>query len=239
MDISTGQHKIKSMSRRKVKLPTGSSDWYAHWWRQSRIADVDGKGKTKPKADAKFWFEHFWEPRELAIWIYELVRRLPNTKIATGKLSGGDKAILRVMPPYLKLPVQQKAALVFIIARVLDSKLIRDEESALYESSTRSHLPAWQQGQPQKLTDWRQVEVLDKDEAGQTNDEKNDRWQIRSQAREHAMRFLPLILSVWKLASMSSLQNILIPPLKDTEEHQLSGAVISDADLEAALSRAK
>ena len=90
MDISTGQHKIKSMSRRKVKLPTGSSDWYAHWWRQSRIADVDGKGKTKPKADAKFWFEHFWEPRELAIWIYELVRRLPNTKIATGKLSGGD-----------------------------------------------------------------------------------------------------------------------------------------------------
>lgn len=215
------------------------ADWYQHWWRQSRIADVDVKGKTKPKTDATFWFDHFWEPRELAIWIYELVRRLPNTKIEKDKLSNENKEILRSMPPYLKLSVQQKAALASIITRVLDSKLINEEASVLYNSTARSHLPEWQQGQPHKLTDWRQVEVLDKKEAEQMDYGINARWEIRRQARERAMIFVPLVLSAWKLMQDELLEKINVPPLQDAKEHALSGAVISDAELEAALKRAR
>lgn len=226
------------MRQHKIKDNCENSDWYAHWWRQSRIADVDVKGKTKPKTDAEFWFDHYWKPRELAIWIYELVRRLPNTKIQSDTISDGDEAILRTMPPYLKLSLQQKTLLVSIITRVLDSKLINEEASALYNSAARSHLPEWQQGQPHKLTDWRQVEVLDKKEAEQNEGEKKARWEIRRQARERAMIFLPMVLSVWRLMHDELLEKIGVPPLRDAQAHPLSGAVISVSDLEAALKRA-
>ena len=69
------------METRKYKLQHVEPDWYAHWWRNSPIVDVDSKGKTKAKAHAGLWCDHFWKPRELVIWIYESVRRLPNIRI--------------------------------------------------------------------------------------------------------------------------------------------------------------
>lgn len=209
------------------------------------MAKINGKGKTEAKAEAQFWFDTFWQPRELAIWIYELVRRLPNTKLNKSEISDSNRETLLALPPYTKLSGQQKAVLVFIIARVLDSKSINDETSSLYNSTTRSHLPKWQQGQPDKLGDWRQVESMDKpvgtQSVGSNNyDEQTRRWERRRQARERAKIFLPLVLAVWKLMlTTSELKKIIIPSLRNAKEYDLSGVVFSDAELEAALKRAK
>ena len=149
------------MKKQKIHPLYEDPNWYVHWWRQSHIFKVDDTdGKSSPITGAEFWFAQFWEPRELAVWLYELVRRLANTKISEGKISAEEKKLLQEMPPYLHLSAQQKADLAFIIARELNTEAINAETSTLYNSTDRSHLPGWQQGQPQKLSDWRQVEAL-------------------------------------------------------------------------------
>lgn len=237
------------MKTRKIGLQPAEPGWYAHWWRDSPVAEVNAKGKTKAKPDAEFWFEHFWKPREFAIWIYELARRLPNTKIKPPELSASDRDILCILPPYPKLSAEQRAALVFIITRVLDPKLINEENSALYNTTARAHLPKWRRGQPHLLKDWRQVEEMDKPEVTPTIGEEHDdarakqketRLTKRREARERAKKFLPLVLSVWKLMAKIPGQNkLIIPLLRSPDEHDLAGVIISDAELVTALKRAK
>lgn len=224
------------MNRQKIKADCENPDWQGRWWRHSLIFEMDNGGKTRPKSGADFWFDHFWKPRELTVWIYELMRRLPNTKM---DIDDKNKKALQALPPYPRLSEEQKAALVFIVNRALDSELINEEVSTLYNSTDRSHMPEWQHGQPHKLPDWRQVEALDRVEADQTAEKKDSRWEKRRRARERAMTFLPLILSVWKLMTKDSLQNIIIPPLQNNQGHSLHGAIFSDTELNEALKKAK
>jgi len=234
------------MSRRKINSKPQDPCWYEHWWRNSRIIDVGIKGGSKPKPDAEFWFEHYWQPREQAIWIYELVRRLPNTKIVEEKIPNAEKQLLLAMPPYLKLSAQQKATLVHYVTRSQDSKLIKEESKVLYGSTDRSHLPTWQQKETAKLRDWRHVEAMDEMEPtppaghqGEGQKEPQARLERRRVARGYAQRFLPLVLSVWKLMPRGLSKKMRCPPPQVAKPHDLSGAVFSDAEFAAIIKRAR
>jgi hypothetical protein len=242
------------MKSPKIKHKPADPGWYEHWWRKSPVAEVNDKGKTKAKPDAEFWFDNYWKPRELAIWIYELVRRLPQietnrSRKPESKIAKADINILLALPPYPRLSPEQKAGLVSIITRKLDAKLINEECSALDNTSSRKQLPDWRRGQPHKLANWRQVEALDKKDralSAEVQDKeralilKQQRWDKRREAREHARRYLPLVLPFWKFMLNASGENaLIIPLLRSPKQHALSEAIITDAEFLRALQKVK
>jgi len=214
----------------KKTLPHEEPEWYAHWWRRSPVVQVNAKGKTAAKPDADFWFEHFWKPRELAVWIYELVRRLPKTRMGLQKKQIKS---LQAMPPYPKLSPEQRAVLVFAITRELDPKLIGETTSMQFDSTSREMLQEWQRGQHDKLADWRQIESLDKLSGSRNEGGKELRWDKRRRARARAETNLPLVLTVWTLMSTVSRRNLMVPRLQNSKPHSLTGAVFSEAELQA------
>ena len=141
--------------------------------------------------------------------------------------------ILQAMPPYPKLSPEQRAVLVFAITRELDPKLIGETTSIQFDSTSREMLQEWQRGQHDKLADWRQIESLDKLAGTRNEDGKKLRWDKRRRARGRAETFLPLMLPVWTLLSTVSRRKMFGPRLQNSNPHSLTGAVFSEAELQA------
>jgi hypothetical protein len=166
---------------------------------------------------AEFWYSHYWKPRMLAVWIYELVRRMAKLQLETPKLSGADRALLRSWPPYPTLTLRQKQLLCASLVSQLDhhpsGQLLGPGEFAI-------------KGQLTKLGDWRQIEALDLPP-------DDSEPEARNRARKYIRRYWTLVRSGWQ--SMEA-GEILAP--RRRPRHELSGRTLSRKRLQNVLKAA-
>lgn len=130
------------------------------------------------------------------------------------------------MPPYPNLSLEQKLTLVAIINRELNPKLISQERAVL----PAQHLPEWKQGQAAKLANWFQVEALNKPVDEATRED-------RRYAREHAAKYLPLMLAAWKVMSINR-RSKLLQSVPHVEENALARTHFSAAEFRQSIDRA-
>jgi hypothetical protein len=157
--------------------------------------------------------------------MYELVRRLPNTRIP---IPVEASRVLKRLPPYPKLTPEHKQILFIIVSRELNPRLVLQEQSVIGASL----MPAWKEGQASKLGNWSQVAALEKPVDAYTQED-------RRHGRKHARKFLPLILCACKIMSMSSNRRVkFLQHLPDAEIHELSEASFSTIELQRAIEEA-
>ena len=206
------------------KQRVAGSQWQDRWWLRSPLAEI-AAGRSRSKHGAEFWYQHYWKPRELSAWLYELVRRLPNTRRPIPEPV--RRQLLR-MPPYPNLSFHQRNMLFIIVSRELNPSSLSQTKVVLGES----RLPAWKQGQAAKLGNWSHVEAMGKPVNSSTMDD-------RRYGRENAIRFLPLIISAWRLMSLGPAQQAkFLQAVPDPERQEFSGARISLPEFRAALAEA-
>lgn len=99
-----------------------SNRWWRHWWKESPIFELPVGKPEQSRFGAEFWYQHFWQPKRLSVWAYELVRRLARLKkIRDPKLSKAERFGLERMPPYTDLNFEQKQILAHVFYAGLDS----------------------------------------------------------------------------------------------------------------------
>jgi hypothetical protein len=129
-----------------------------------------------------------------------LVRRGAKLgELKSPKLSVLDQADLGKMPPYLSLTAYQKKVLRSVFTTQFD----------LLERERVLNLPpgacdALLQGQPYKLGQWNQIEVLDAPYDVNNKD-------LRAAANEYIGRFLPLIRNAWQLMQVEESKGMHLP----------------------------
>jgi hypothetical protein len=179
------------------------------------------------RSSAEFWHQHFWRPKRLSVWAYELVRRLTKLKtISVPKLSEFERCELEKMPPYTDLNFEQKQILTHVFYAELESPQSQLEKIL----ATAEETMLWQQGQPNKLGHWNQVEVLDK---------KYDESQkdLRQDAKNYIRRYWPLVKTAW--LAMNQSEEIFRPNSLLVARHALSDFSFTKKQLVEALKRAK
>ena len=141
----------------------------------------DEYGFYVARPGAEFWYEHFWKPRLLSAWFYELVRRLPKIQAAALQLRAADLTSLHSMPPYPQLSLLQRKWLSFIVS----SQLQEQRPDDLLGSTA-----SWLTGQSFRLGDWEQIEHLDLPAVKQ-------KAQLVRWSKNYAARYSQLILGAW------------------------------------------
>ena len=201
-----------------------TADEWDPWWQRSPLFRRDEYGQYTSRPGAEFWYEHFWKPRALSAWAYELCRRLRKLpKQQKLQLTKTDRAILKCMPTYPRLASTQKQLLQAIFSTQFDKIWpVFHPQSDSQES--------WKQGQPAKLGDWRQIEELDL-----AFDQQDT--ERRHSTKEYMRRFWPLLRAACQFLFANepggSLLHSVSPP-----NHELSGWQFTPKQFEQALESA-
>ncbi len=211
--------------------------WWDHWWNHSPIL----KRQPEKKADvaqpgAGFWYEHYWKPRNLGVWAYELVRRLVKLRqLRTIKLTKADLNQLKSLPPYPKLEHGKKNVFLAIFFAHMDEA---DRQILPLLKINAALEEPWLAGQPNKLGNWCQIEDID---AGADEDKRTNRKAPIS----YMERYWRLILFASRAAGIGdaaldeSKKIEYIPLDVPTEEHELTGFEFSEEQVKSALKRIK
>jgi hypothetical protein len=148
--------KRKSVVTRTPEWPSG---WWDHWWKDSPLFKRPQKGHTvELKTGAEFWYEHYWKPRELGVWAYELVRRRIKLRLRSSELTGAEDKQLSSLPPYNQLDHNKKVIFLATFFGQMDGSDRAIQRSLEFKNALEE---PWLDGQPNKLGDWRQVEDID------------------------------------------------------------------------------
>jgi len=127
------------------------------------------------------------------------------------------------MPPYPRLTLQQKTFLFHVISRELDQTLIKRNRIVI----GAEHLSRWKQGQACKLGNWGHVEAMDQRVTEATREDRRN-------GRHHALKFLPLVLSTWRLMHIEGISHFEPEP----KAHELSGMVFSYSEFRQIVEKA-
>jgi hypothetical protein len=216
----------KPVGRYNKRKPEDAS-WWGHWWLRSPIFKLDAYGQYTSQPGAEFWYDHFWKCRQFSAWTYELVRRLAKMpRIQNPRLAPSERAMLNDMPPYPLLPAKQKRILYSVFSSQFSEDLVDLED--LHGSELREKEP-WKRGQPFKLGDWRQIEVLDF-EYNESDKEKRDL------AKKYIKRYWPLIRVAWQIMNSTQTDSLGSPFLGMCGSvHDLSGCHFTEKELHEAL----